>query len=192
MFLGRFFLRACGVVLPKLRAEFFRILKHLYFRSVGRDSSFYGWPSFGTFNDNISVGAGCLIGRGVFFSAGRDSQIDIQDGCSVNTGCHIVALYGITIGAGTRIGEFCSIRDQNHGFEDSSASVTEQGYSGGPITIGRNCWIGRGVFVGPGVTIGDHSIIGANAVVVKSVPERCVAVGAPARPIRYLEVTSDA
>lgn len=32
--------------------------------------------------------------------------------------------------------------------------------------------------------IGENTIIGANSVVLKSVPDRCIAVGSPARDIK--------
>jgi serine O-acetyltransferase len=49
--------------------------------------------------------------------------------------------------------------------------------------IGDNVWISAGAkIIGP-VSIGDDTIIGANAVVVKDIPERCVAVGMPAKVV---------
>jgi acetyltransferase-like isoleucine patch superfamily enzyme len=36
----------------------------------------------------------------------------------------------------------------------------------------------------PGVSIGRNAVIGANSVVIKSVPDHCVAAGAPAKVIR--------
>jgi acetyltransferase-like isoleucine patch superfamily enzyme len=36
-----------------------------------------------------------------------------------------------------------------------------------------------------GVTIGDNAVIGANAVVTKDIPENAVAVGVPAKVIRF-------
>lgn len=168
----------------RARTLFFRTLRNTFFSSVGEGTRFFGWPRFGTCEGNISIGAGCLIGRDVFFSAHRDSRIAIGNQCSVNTQCHMVALYEITIGDGTRIGEFVSIRDQNHANDDPTIPVSDQGYTGGPINIGKNCWIGRGVFIGPNVTIGDGAIIAANAVVVKNVLSNSIVGGVPAKLIR--------
>lgn len=53
-----------------------------------------------------------------------------------------------------------------------------------PITVGNNVWIGGGVQVMPGVTIGSNVVIGGGSVVVKDIPDNCVAVGNPCRPIR--------
>ena len=49
----------------------------------------------------------------------------------------------------------------------------------------RHVWLGRRCMVLKGLTIGQGSIIGAGAIVAKSVPKACVAVGNPAKPVRH-------
>lgn len=171
------------------RPFIFRICPGIFFGSIGRKVRMFGFPNFGTFNGNIFIGNDCMIGRHVFFSASKSSRIIIGDHCSLNTGCHLVSIYGIEIGSGTRIGEYCSIRDQNHRFDKLDVSVSEQGYTGSRIVIGTNCWIGRGVFIAPGVNIGNNSVIGANSVVTKDVPENSVFAGVPARFLRPRGIT---
>ena len=56
-----------------------------------------------------------------------------------------------------------------------------------PITVKDGAWLGGGVIVLPGVTIGENSVIGAGSVVTRSIPDNCVAVGNPCRPIRFLK-----
>ena len=56
-----------------------------------------------------------------------------------------------------------------------------------PVTIGDNVWIGGSVTILPGVTIGSNVTIGAGSVVVKDIPDGCVAVGNPCRVVKYLE-----
>ena len=50
--------------------------------------------------------------------------------------------------------------------------------------LGDDIYIGAGAKILGPVRIGDSCVIGANAVVVKSVPPRCVVAGVPARVIR--------
>ena len=52
-----------------------------------------------------------------------------------------------------------------------------------PVTIGDNVWIGGSVTILPGVTIGSNVTIGAGSVVVKDIPDGCVAVGNPCRVV---------
>lgn len=55
------------------------------------------------------------------------------------------------------------------------------------IKIGDDCWIGGGVIIVPGVTIGNGVTIGAGSVVTKDIPDRCVAVGNPAKVIKRIK-----
>ena len=38
----------------------------------------------------------------------------------------------------------------------------------------------------PGVTIGNNAVIGAGSVVTKDIPDNAIAVGNPARVLRYI------
>ena len=57
--------------------------------------------------------------------------------------------------------------------------------SRGNVLIGHDVWIGQNVTVLSGVCIGTGAIIGANSLVAKSIPPYSIAVGNPAKVIRY-------
>jgi len=59
------------------------------------------------------------------------------------------------------------------------------------VKIGNNVWIGRRVMIMKGVTIGDRSIIGAGAVVTQDVPSDAIAVGNPAKIVKFLKPKED-
>nr|WP_314865785.1 CatB-related O-acetyltransferase [uncultured Flavobacterium sp.] len=59
-----------------------------------------------------------------------------------------------------------------------------------PIFIGNDVFIGANVTVLDGVTINDGAIIGAGAVVVNDIPPYAIAVGVPAKIVKY-RFTSD-
>jgi acetyltransferase-like isoleucine patch superfamily enzyme len=109
-----------------------------------------------------------------------DASITLGDGVVLSRGVHLVAMAGITIGRGTMIGEYTSIRDANHRREEGKP-FRDAGYTAKPIIIGDEVWIGRGAAVLGGVTIGDGATVGANAVVTHDVPAGATVVGVPAK-----------
>lgn len=64
------------------------------------------------------------------------------------------------------------------------AKICEKDYS---IILKEFCKIGGGVRTYPGVTIGAYSLIGAGALVTKSVPDKVVVAGHPAKIIKKIE-----
>lgn len=54
----------------------------------------------------------------------------------------------------------------------------------GGVKIGQRAWIAPNATVLNQVTIGSDSVVGLGAVVVKSVPDRAVVVGNPAKPLQ--------
>lgn len=72
-----------------------------------------------------------------------------------------------------RAGAFCRLH--------SSTNIGE--LNGHAPNIGNGVYIGPGAVVFGGVELGDNVVVGANAVVNKSIPSRCLAVGAPARSL---------
>lgn len=57
----------------------------------------------------------------------------------------------------------------------------------GSVTIGEGADIGTNATINQGVEIGAWTIVGSGAVVTKSLPANCTAVGAPAKPIKERE-----
>lgn len=57
--------------------------------------------------------------------------------------------------------------------------------SKGPIKIGHDVWIGQDAIVLSGVEIGTGAVVGAGAVVTKDIPPYAVAVGVPAKVIKF-------
>lgn len=67
----------------------------------------------------------------------------------------------------------------------NSALSPEETNEKGDVVIGNDVWIGYGVtIIGP-VTIGDGAIVGAGAVVVNDIDPYAVAVGVPAKVVKY-------
>ena len=55
-----------------------------------------------------------------------------------------------------------------------------------PVHIKKGAFIGIRALITPGVTIGEGAVIGAGSVVVKDIPDWCLAAGSPCKVMRYL------
>lgn len=78
------------------------------------------------------------------------------------------------------------IIDCDHGIK-AGELMQKQKNSVQPITIGIGVWVAAGAKILKGVTLGDGCVIGAQSVVTKSIPENAIAVGVPAKVIKYRE-----
>jgi acetyltransferase-like isoleucine patch superfamily enzyme len=70
-----------------------------------------------------------------------------------------------------------------HGIERLDIPIREQPGVWPRITIGGDTWVGDGAVVL--ADVGKHCVIGAGSVVTKPIPDYAIAVGVPARVIRY-------
>lgn len=131
---------------------------------------------------NIRLGRNLYLYRDLHLETQNDGFIDISDDVILSRGVHLVAFDNISIGEGSMIGEYTSIRDANHTF-GPDIQPRYAGHQAKSIHIGKHVWIGRGVSVLSGVVIGDGAVIGANSVVTHDVPPYTVVAGAPAKPL---------
>jgi acetyltransferase-like isoleucine patch superfamily enzyme len=130
----------------------------------------------------IHIGENVLLYPDVHLETLGTARIELGDGVVISRGAHIVAVAGVSIGKGSMIGEYTSIRDANHS-RDPGRPIRDSGFVAKPIEIGEEVWLGRGVVVLGGVQIGNKATVGANAVVTRDVPEGVTVVGIPAVPI---------
>lgn len=135
----------------------------------------------------ICFGEHSLLYPDLHLETQGEALITLGPGLVLSRGVHLVAMAGITIGQGTMIGEYTSIRDANHRREAGRA-IRDAGHTAKPIRIGAEVWIGRGAMVLGGVTIGDGATVGANAVVTRDVAPGATVVGVPAAEIGKRQV----
>lgn len=117
-------------------------------------------PFICDFGNRVKFGKNVFINHSAIFSA--SGGIEIEDGVSIAPGVRIATI--------------------NHDFNQRHTI-----YTYGKVVIKKNAWIGMNVTICPGVTIGEYAVVGAGAVVTKDIPDYGVAVGSPAKVIKYLD-----
>ncbi len=115
----------------------------------------------------VETSALVKIGEGSIICAHNILTVNIE------IGNHVIVNLDCTIGHDAIIEDFVTVYP--------SANIS------GITHIGEGSELGTGMQIIQGKTVGRNSIIGAGAVVVKDIPENCVAVGAPAKPIKANE-----
>jgi acetyltransferase-like isoleucine patch superfamily enzyme len=131
----------------------------------------------------VSFGPGCVIDEGMTLEV--TGLLRVGAGTVFGHHCTIAARSAVTLGSSCLIAEMVSIRDHDHNFERLDTPVVAQGAVVSDVTIGDNVWLGAKVNVLRGVTIGDNVVVGAGAVVTHDIPANAVAVGVPARVLRF-------
>lgn len=111
--------------------------------------------------DSVSIGKGCVICCSNIITI----NVTIGDFVILNLMC--------TVGHDTVIGNFASFMP--------SVNIS------GEVDVKEGVYVGTGVKIINQLEIGQNSIIGAGAVVYKSIPANCTALGIPAKPIKYNE-----
>jgi acetyltransferase-like isoleucine patch superfamily enzyme len=133
------------------------------------------------------LGDGVSLGRGVIITVGQGARLQLGDDVRISPYVLIGATTSIVLSDRASVGEHSSIRDHEH--DVAAPSMRWGGLVGSPVLLGEDCWIARGVAVLRGSRIGAGAVIGANAVVRGYIPDNALAVGVPARVIRYRDAS---
>lgn len=110
-------------------------------------------------DDYVAIGMGNIICAGCIITC----NITIKDFVILNLMC--------TVGHDTTISSFSSFMP--------SVNIS------GEVLIHEKVYVGTGAKVINQLEIGENTIVGAGAVVSKTLPSNCTAVGIPAKPIKF-------
>ncbi|MBQ5925124.1 MAG: sugar O-acetyltransferase [Paludibacteraceae bacterium] len=128
------------------------------------------------------VGKDFLINQPFYCDYG--SNIEVGDNFFSNFNFVVLDEAKVTIGDNCFIAPNVSIYTVGHPIDPVRRNAKVE--TALPVTIGNNVWIGGSVTILPGVTIGNNVTIGAGSVVVRNIPDNCVAVGNPCKPIKQI------
>jgi acetyltransferase-like isoleucine patch superfamily enzyme len=123
--------------------------------------------------------AGCWIGFGTVLShstaaIGRNAYLGV-----------FCCLGDVTLEDDVLLGSHVSIMNGSaqHGIDRLDVPIREQPGVWPRVTIGEDTWIGDRAIVM--ANVGAHCVIGAGSVVTKPIPDYAIAVGVPAKVVRY-------
>lgn len=161
---------------------------------LGRGNAFPGWSQLLSLLPGVSgaylrraffrmvlprCDRDCFIAFGTVFS-----HATARLGRKVYVGAYC-CLGDVTLEDDVLLGSQVSIMNGGgqHGIERLDVPIREQPGVWPRITIGRDSWIGdRAVVL---ADVGKHCVIGSGSVVVKPIPDYAIAVGVPARVVRF-------
>jgi acetyltransferase-like isoleucine patch superfamily enzyme len=165
--------------------------RNLYYRALGVKLHGYVWMreiEIPRNFEDIEIESGCALDRGVVILCSGETlphpKIHIGAHTYINRNTFLDAVESLTIGSDCGIGPGCYITDHDHG-SDPTLPPLGQPMIAKPTQIGERVWIGANVTILKGVTIGDRAIVGAGSVVTRDLPPDAIAVGVPARVIKY-------
>ena len=138
--------------------EFFSLMKELFYNQIGENSIVNGQLT-------VVLPKNVTIGKGV----------------TVMNGALMMAAGGITIEDKVLIAANVKLISNNHDPYERDVLICK------PVVIKEGAWVGAGSTILPGVTVGKYAIVGSDSVVTKDIPDYAVAVGNPAKVIKYLD-----
>ena len=138
--------------------EYFSTMNELFYNQIGKNS---------VVNNQLTV----VLPK----------NVTIGSGVTVMNGALMMAAGGITLEDKVMIAANVQLISNNHDPYVRDVLTCR------PILIKYGAWVGAGATILPGVTVGKYAIVGANSMVNKDIPDYAVAVGSPAKVIKYLD-----
>lgn len=155
---------------------------------LGSDTRVGRWvsmrPRQGSRKGIIRVGRGCQIEDGAQLEA-WGGRIELQENTFIGPQVVIYGHGGVRIGKDCLISMHCRILSSNHTIPPVGIPIRSQPDVSMPTIIEDDVWVGAGATVLAGVCLHQGAIIGAGSVVTNDIPANAIAVGVPARVIRY-------
>ena len=116
---------------------------------------------------DVTLCSGSTCEEGTVIYAGSVLAINTQ------IGKHVYISFNSSIGHDTVVGDYCNIYP--------GVNIS------GKVNVRQCTDLGTGTKIIQGLTVGKNTTVGAGAVVINDIPENCIAVGVPAKPIKFKE-----
>jgi acetyltransferase-like isoleucine patch superfamily enzyme len=188
------YLRWCKSLMRRLREDFANYKRAQGWWAQGVSISPLALIRTGKYSQ-LEIGRNSVIGAYTILDLQNDpldkvpvtSVIKIGQRTSINEFNNIRASGGeIAIGDECLISEYVSIIATNYSTaRDMPMRLQNTDETRTRVQIGNDVWIGTHAVILPGAQIGTGCVIGGGAVVTGPIPDYAIAVGVPAKVIRY-------
>jgi acetyltransferase-like isoleucine patch superfamily enzyme len=130
---------------------------------------------------------GCEIGDNTKIGAFVEIQKNAKVGRNCKISSHTFICEGVTIEDEVFIGHGVTFVNDTYPRATAAGVLqTERNWTVEPTLIKKGASVGSGATILSKVTVGEGAIVGASSVVTKSVPDRAVVAGNPAKVLRVL------
>ncbi len=137
----------------------------------------------------VKIGAHTTVGRFIQLDTLHNGYIILGEYCFLGHFSIITANIEVRIGEKVLISPNCFITDVNHGIK-LGMPIIEQLGTNLAVSIGNDVWLGTMTVVAPGAKIGDGAVLGAASFVNSEIPPLAIAVGQPAKVLKFREETN--
>lgn len=130
---------------------------------------------------SLTTSGWVVLASGVYLNAAANASVHLGGGTYVSLSSRLLVEQELWIGRDCAISWDVLITDSDYHYLEvrgEPRSMTA------PIRLGDRVWVGARAVILKGVTIGAGTVVAAGAVVTRSVPDRSLVAGTPARVIR--------
>jgi acetyltransferase-like isoleucine patch superfamily enzyme len=149
-----------------------KVILRIFRMSTGRKGIYGKIGSHNRFTKGVFISEFAILGMNNYF--GPYTMIN-----------HAIVGNYCSIGPNVKIGQALHSISYITTYQKISSELIGHSLRTKPAIIGSDVWCGANVVIMQGIKVGDGAVIGANAVVTHDIPDYGIAVGIPAKVIKY-------
>ena len=135
-------------------------------------------------NYGVLVAQDVFIGKATSLTASRNTIV-VESGANIGSRCRIFANSPVKIGENVLLAAYCVIGESSQDQSGHDDQIELKPVVETTTVVEQGCWLGVRAELKSGAIVRKESIIGAHATVEGEIPAWAVAVGKPAKPIRF-------
>jgi acetyltransferase-like isoleucine patch superfamily enzyme len=135
--------------------------------------------------ETIELSSFVYVGHNTILKGHPAGRMKVGGGTWIGQQCFLHSAGNLTIGRNVGIGPGVKIITSAHAEGELQKPILHSRVEFAPVQVEDDADLGVGAIILPGVTVGRGAQVGAGSVVTHSIPAYAVAVGVPARVVRW-------